>query len=93
LFSLSSLFFYHRLVAARSVEVSVLDFETHVLDSTLTEAPRFRQKRLTELSATVPSSKFGGIVDSHATSNPAISNQNRGDGLKPNVIQMSTHEL
>jgi len=55
----------------------VLDFETHVPGSTLTEALRFRQEGHLELKCySAPKSlvsKYGGVLDSHATSNPVIS--------------------
>jgi len=59
-----------------------LDFETHAPGSTLTEALLFRQEGHPELKcySALKSlvAKYGGVVDNHATSNPAISDVKRG---------------
>jgi len=63
----------------RSAEVNVSDFKTHVPGLTLTEALRFRHEGQPEFecySAPISlAAKCSGVVDSHVTSNPAISNK------------------
>jgi len=65
----------------------LLLFETHVSSSTLTETLRLHQEGIKVLQRSKSLvAKYGGVVDSHATSNPAISDEEREkNGLKLRV--------